>query len=240
MARGAGLGAGVRGAGAGAFPADRADGRGAPAGGAGAVLGQHALPQHHPARPRGAASRRPRDRAQDPLLHPLERAGDRAAGQQGKLRAGRAYRQLPVLGPALRHRLHAFLARAHGRAWRRSDLRAGPLLARHLRAQLPRGPAVRGAAAQVPPGGRWRRPELLSASLADARLLAVPDRLDGPRPIDGDLPGPLPQIPARTRPRRHRQPRRSGPSWATASATSRRAWAPSRSAAASIWTIWCS
>ena len=44
------------------------------------------------------------------------------------------------------------------RARRRPDLRPGPLLARHLRAQLPRGPADRGAAAQVPPGGRRRRP----------------------------------------------------------------------------------
>ena len=32
----------------------------------------------------------------------------------------------------------------------------------HLRAQLPRGAAQRGAAAQVPPGGRRRRAELLS------------------------------------------------------------------------------
>ena len=40
---------------------------------------------------------------------------------------------------------------------------------------------------------------------ADARVLAVPDRLDGPRPADGDLPGALPQVPARARHRRHRQ-----------------------------------
>ena len=56
---------------------------------------------------------------------------------------------------------------------------------------------------QVPPGGRRRRPLLLPASLADAGLLAVPDRLDGPRPLDGDLPGPLSQVPAGPRPRRH-------------------------------------
>ena len=169
------------GAGARAFPARRADARGAPQGRAGALFGQHALPQHHPARPRGAASRRPGDRAQDPQLHPLECAGDRPARQQGELGAGRPHRQLPVLGPALRHRLHAFLARADREPRRRPDLRPGPLLARHLRAQLHRGPPERGAAAQVPPGGRRRRPELLPASLADAGLLAVPDRLDGPR-----------------------------------------------------------
>ena len=39
--------------------------------------------------------------------------GDRAARQQGEPRARRPHRQLPVGGHALRHRLHAFLARAH-------------------------------------------------------------------------------------------------------------------------------
>ena len=43
---------------------------------------------------------------------------------------------------------------------------------------------------------------LLSASVADAGLLAVPDRVDGPGPDHGDLPGALPEIPARPRPRR--------------------------------------
>ena len=41
---------------------------------------------------------------------------------------------------------------------------------------------------------------LLSASLADAGFLAVPDRLHGPRPADGHLPGALPEIPAGPRP----------------------------------------
>ena len=45
---------------------------------------------------------------------------------------------------------------------------------------------------------------------ADARVLAVPDRLDGPRPADGDLPGALPEVPARARHRRHRQPQGLG------------------------------
>ena len=94
--------------------------------------------------------------------------------------------------------------------WRRPGLRPGPLLARHLRAQLHRGPAERGAAAQVPPGGRRRRAELLPAPVADAGLLAVPDRLDGPRAADGDLPGPFPQVPAGPRPRRDRQPQGLG------------------------------
>ena len=69
----------------------------------------------------------------------------------------------------------------------------------HLRPRLPRGPAQRGAAAPLPPGGRRRRPLLVPAPVADARLLAVPDRLDGARPADGDLPGAVPQVPGRAR-----------------------------------------
>ena len=210
MARRAGLGSGVRGCGARPLPAARADARGAPQGRAGAVLGQHALPQHDPARPRGAAPRRPGDRAQDPQLHPLERAGDRPAREQGKLRAGRPHRELPVLGTALRHRLHAFLARAQRRPRRRPDLHPGPRLARDLRPQLHRGTAVGRAAAQVPPGGRRRRPEFLPASLADARLLAVPDGVDGPGAADGDLPGAIPEVPAWPGPRRDGQPQGLG------------------------------
>jgi pyruvate dehydrogenase E1 component len=37
---------------------------------------------------------------------------------------------------------------------------------------------------------------VLSASLADAGLLAVPDGIDGPRPAAGDLPGALHEVPA--------------------------------------------
>ena len=70
--------------------------------------------------------------------------------------------------------------------------------------------------------------QLLPASLADARLLAVPDRLDGPRPDHGHLPGAIPEIPARSRAGRDRDRARSGRSWATARPTSPRAWAPSR------------
>ena len=40
---------------------------------------------------------------------------------------------------------------------RRPGLHPGPLLARHLRARLPRGPAQRGAAPPLPAGGRPTR-----------------------------------------------------------------------------------
>src|SRR3712207_7491963 len=57
-----------------------------------------ALPisEHHPARQGGPAPRRPRDRAPDPLVHPVERPGHRPAEQQGVLRARRPHRELPV------------------------------------------------------------------------------------------------------------------------------------------------
>ena len=45
----------------------------------------------------------------------------------------------------------------------------------------------------------------LPAPVADAGLLAVPHRLDGPRPADGDLPGPLHEVPAGPRPGRDRR-----------------------------------
>ena len=56
----------------------------------------------------------------------------------------------------------------------------------------------RGAAHQLPPGGRRRRALVLPAPVADARVLAVPDGVDGLGPVDGDLPGPVPQVPGRT------------------------------------------
>jgi pyruvate dehydrogenase E1 component len=72
---------------------------------------------------------------------------------------------------------------------------------------------------------------VLSASLADAGLLAVPHRVDGPRAADGDLPGALPQVSARIAGSPTRPTARSGCSAATARWTSRKAWAPSVSRA---------
>ena len=72
------------------------------------------------------------------------------------------------------------------------------------------GPPDRGAAAELPPGGRRQGPLLLPPSLADAGLLAVPDGLDGPRALDGDLPGALPQVSALPRAGEHRKPQGLG------------------------------
>ena len=81
----------------------------------------------------------------------------------------------------------------------------GHIFARHLRARLPRRTPDRGAARQLPSGGRRQGAVVLSASLADAGLLAVPHGVDGPRAADGDLSGPLPALSARPRARRHRR-----------------------------------
>ena len=153
---------------------------------------------------------RPRDRAPHPLLHPLERARDRAARQQGLSELGGHIASFQSAATLYDVGFNALLARALEQARRRPRLHPGPLLARHLRARLPRGAAHRGAAAQLPPGGRRQGPVVLSAPVADAGLLAVPDGVDGPRPADGDLSGALPQVPARPRPRRHREPQGLG------------------------------
>ena len=62
----------------------------------------------------------------------------------------------------------------------------------------------------LPPGGGRERALVVPAPVADAGLLAVPDGVDGPRPADGDLPGPVPEVPARPRARRDREPPRLG------------------------------
>ena len=95
-------------------------------------------------------------------------------------------------------------------ARRRSDLLSGSFRAGHLRARLP-GRAPHGrATAQLPAGDRRQGPLVLSAPLADAGILAVPDRFDGSWAADGDLSGPLPQVSARSRTGRHVQPQGLG------------------------------
>ena len=208
---------------------------------AGAVLGQHALPQHHPARPRGAASGRPGDRAQDPhryirwnALAIVLRANKESSELGGHIASFQSSALLYDTG--FMHFWHAPTAEHGGDLiYVQGHCSPGIYARSFLEGRLSEERLLKFRQ-EVDGGGL----SLLSAPLADAGLLAVPDRLDGPRPVDGDLPGPLPQIPARPRPRRHRPRARSGRSWATASATSPRAWGPSRSAGASTSTIWCS
>ncbi len=93
---------------------------------------------------------------------------------------------------------HFFRGKDHGER-RRPGLLPGPRLPRHLRPRVPRGPADRGAPRRR--SGRSRRrggAAVVPAPAADAGLLGVPDRLDGPRPDQRDLPGPVQPLPART------------------------------------------
>ena len=210
MARGAGNGARARRAGARPLPAREADRQGAALGRAHPVQPEHRLHQHHPAADGGALAGRRGARGAHPLLLPVERHDHGRAREQGRRRPRRAHRELRLARDADRHRAAPFLARADRRPRRRPDLPPGPFRARRLRADDARGAAHRGAGAQLPPRGRRQGHLLVSAPVADARRLAVPDRVDGAGADPGDLPGALSQVPARARPREHRGPQGVG------------------------------
>jgi hypothetical protein len=61
----------------------------------------------------------------------------------------------------------------------------------------------RGAPRPVPSGSRRRRSPELPAPSPDARLLGVPDRVDGARPAERGRPGPLQPVPPAPRDGRH-------------------------------------
>ena len=187
-----------------------------------AVHGRDALRQHAASRRRDSAPGQPGDRAPHQEPRALERDGDGRARQPAVGRHRRPHLDLRLGGDALRDRLQPFLPRPEPGRRRRPRLLPGPRLARHLRARVPRRPAVGREAAQLPPRARrGRRPVVVSAPVADAGLLAVPDGLDGPRPDHVDLPGALQPLPGGSRPARSRRTRRSGRSSATARPTSR-------------------
>ena len=64
--------------------------------------------------------------------------------------------------------------------------------------------------APFPRGSRWRRSVVVSASVADAGFLAVPDGVDGSGPDDGDLPGTLRPLPGASRDRAAERPQGLG------------------------------
>ena len=92
----------------------------------------------------------------------------------------------------------------------RSTSRATPRPGIYARAFL-EGRLSASTARELPPrAAAGRRAVLLPAPLADARLLGVPDRLDGPRADHGHLPGALQPLPGGPRPEARARPQGVG------------------------------
>ena len=144
---------------------------------------QHAVRQHDPRRRSSPHSRESGARTPHQEPRPLERDGDGRAGQQAERRHRRAHLHLRLGRDALRGRLQPLLPRP------RPTTQDGDIV-------YFQGHAAPGIYARAFLEGRLsrqqlenfrrelatgRRPVVLSAPLADARLLAVPHRVDGPR-----------------------------------------------------------
>ena len=140
-------------------------------------------------------------------------------------------RRLPRLATLYEIGFNHFFTRQGQRRRRRRHLLPGPRRARHLRPRVRRGPAV--GRQQLENFRRelqhGRRPLVLPAPVADARLLGVPDGVDGPRPDHVDLPGALHPLPGGSRPEAAADAQGAGRSSATARPTSRNRSARSRS-----------
>ena len=165
-----------------------------------AVHGRHPLRQHDSSRRADPAPRQPGNRAPDQEPRPLERHGDGRPRQPDLGRDRRPHLDLCVRRDAVRSRLQSFLPRQGEGRRRRHHLFPGARVARDLRPRVPRGTAVGGEAAELPPRARARRRSLLvSPPVADARVLGIPDRLDGPRADHVDLPGAVQPLPRGSR-----------------------------------------
>ncbi|CFE02971.1 Uncharacterised protein [Bordetella pertussis] len=200
MVRGAGLADPGRRPRTGRLCAAATAGAGHRAGGARAGHHAYGLSQHHRGRPGAALSRQPVAGRAHRLHQPLERAGHGGARQPGPWRTGRPHRQLCVGGRPVRSGFQPFLPRARARLRRRPGLHAAALGAGHLCPRLSGRFPERRRPGAFPPGNHGRgtgtaRPVFLSAPLADAGLLAIPHRLDGHRPHQCHLPGPLHALP---------------------------------------------
>ncbi len=151
--------------------------------------------------------RRRAHRTPDPGLHPVERRDHGQPGEQAPGR-GRPHRHLCLGRVPVRSGLQPLLP-GQGPRFRdgRPGLLPGPRRPGHLRPRLPGGPAHPRPPGRLPAGevARAVRAVLLPAPAADAGLLGVPHRLDGPRPDRGHLPGPVQPLPGRPRHRRHRE-----------------------------------
>ena len=165
--------------------------------------GHHRLHQHRPARPGAVVPRRRGARATDPGGDPVEHDGDGRPRQRPLRGSRRSPLDVRLGRRALRRRLQPLLEGQERRRLRRPDLHPGPRRARHLRPRVPRRAALGRAARPLPARGRrWGTPEL-SASAAPARLLGVPDGVDGAGPAERGVPGAVQPLLAAPRGRRH-------------------------------------
>ncbi len=140
---------------------------------------KHALHQHDSRRAAAGVSGRPRHRTAHQKHHPLERDGD---GGEGELKheRRRPHRIVCVIGDALRSGAESFFSRTVGRFSGRPGLFSRPRRAGNVCARVSRRPFGRSTFAKFPAGTcAGRRLVVVSASIFDAGILAVPDRLDG-------------------------------------------------------------
>ena len=167
-----------------------------------AVHREHALHQHHPRRRTGALSGQPRDRAPHQEPGPLERDGDgRRAPTASKTASAATSRPSPRRPRSTKSASTTSSAAATTATKATSSTsRATRSPGIYARAFL-EGRLSQRAARELPPrAAAGRRAVVLSAPVADARLLGVPDGVDGPRADHGDLPGALQPLPRRSRP----------------------------------------
>jgi hypothetical protein len=146
------------------------------------------------------------DRAPHPGVHPLERRGDGGARQQGADGIGGHLSTFASRRPRSTRWASTTSSAARTTATPATTIyiqgHASPgIYARaFLEGRLDEAHST-GSAARSPVDG-W--PAVVPAPAADARLLGVPDGVDGPGPDQLDLPGPLQPLPAQPRHRRHR------------------------------------
>ena len=165
--------------------------------------GADRLHQHDPAGAGAVVPRRRVHRAPDPRVHPLERRDDGRPREPPLRRSGRPPVDVRVGRRALRGRLQPLLPRQGRRRLRRPGVLPGTRRARHLHACVPRRSHHRRPARPLPSRGERAGPAVVSAPAPAARVLGVPDGVDGPRPDRGRVPGPAQPLPLQPASRRH-------------------------------------
>ena len=191
---------------------------------------------------RGAVVPRRRGRrAPDPRLHPLERRDHGAPGP-----AARASASAGTSRPTPRRRSlyevgfnHFFRGKDHpgggDQIFFQGHASPGIYARAFLEGRLTEHQLDGFRQELSHPGGGL---SVLPAPAADAGLLGVPDRLDGPRPAQRDLPGPVQPLPAQPRDQGHQPaarlgvPRRRRDGRARVARRDRR-WPPARSSTTS-------